>query len=195
MKKNKINLVIIIIFIGFQFSNAQLKRFSLDFSYPYSLETNFLNEKYEGLVDVGLKYRVIKTPVVNLGIAFNGSLFKANELQNVNANFFDSKSYFVQPKLFIEFNIKQITKFRPYLSVGYAYNVSEQFLQENDNNENTTFTIKKEGVIINTGISYDFSDWFYIHAQYDFIQLKSLNQPIIETQYSNIIKAGLGFRI
>lgn len=192
--KKKIVLFFTLIFL--QYSNAQLKRFSLDFSYPYSLESNFLNENYEGLVDVGLKYRVIKTPVINLGIAFNGSLFKANEIQNLNPSFFDSKTYFVQPKIFIELNLKQITKLRPYISAGYAYNVSEQFVQENsDNNEDITFTIKKDGIILNTGVSYDFSNWFYIHAQYDFLQLKSVNQLNVETQHSNIIKAGIGFRI
>ena len=76
--KNKI-LVIFTFFLVVQFSNAQLKRFSLDFSYPYALDKDFFEENYDGLVDVGLKYRIIKTPIINVGVAFNGSLFKANE--------------------------------------------------------------------------------------------------------------------
>jgi opacity protein-like surface antigen len=187
----KFILIISLIFV--QISQAQLKRFSIDFSYPYALDKNFFEENYQGLVDVGLKYRFIKSPVVNFGVAFNGSLFKANEYYKLNPRNIDAASYFVQPKAFVEFNIKQISNLRPYVSVGYAYN-----LLQNDvinNGQDVTITIKNQGIIFNTGLSYDFSNWFYIHIQYDFIKLKRIDNPEIETYNSNIVKAGLGFRI
>ncbi|MFY7810783.1 MAG: outer membrane protein, partial [Flavobacterium sp.] len=174
-------------------SQAQLKRFSVDFSYPYSLDKDFLSENYNGWIDVGLKYRLIKTPVINIGIAFNGSLFKANEYYKINPKNIDASSYFMQPKIFLELNMKQLSKLRPYISAGYAYNLFQNDIQENGND--ITITINKQGIILNTGVSYDFSNWFYLHIQYDFLKLKSINNPEIETINSNILKAGIGFRI
>jgi hypothetical protein len=193
----KIFLILItIIFV--QISQAQLKRFSLDFSYPYALDKDFLSENYNGLVDVGLKYRIIKAPIINLGIAFNGSLFKANEVKTFNQENVNLNAYFVQPKLFFEFNLKQLTRLRPYFAVGYSYNIKEDiFLQPSSNTgeTNVVFTIKEDGIVLNTGISLDLTSWLYIHAQYDFLRLKNINNPELETQNSNIIKAGIGFRI
>lgn len=190
--KNKI-LVLFTFFLVVQFSNAQLKRFSLDFSYPYALDKDILKENYDGLVDVGLKYRIIKTPVINLGVAFNGSLFKANEYYKLDPENIDASSYFVQPKAFAEINIKSLSNLRPYVSVGYAYNIFQNSVVENGNN--ISIVLNKQGIILNTGISYDFSEWFYIHAQYDFLQLKNITEPELETKISNIVKAGIGFRI
>jgi outer membrane autotransporter protein len=187
----KFILIISLIFV--QISQAQLKRFSVDFSYPYSLDKDFLSENYNGWIDVGLKYRLIKTPVINIGIAFNGSLFKANEYYKINPKNIDASSYFMQPKIFLELNMKQLSKLRPYISAGYAYNLFQNDIQENGND--ITITINKQGIILNTGVSYDFSNWFYLHIQYDFLKLKSINNPEIETINSNILKAGIGFRI
>jgi hypothetical protein len=193
-------IILILISLTFvQTSLAQLKRFSLDFSYPYSLDKNILKEDYVGLVDVGLKYRIIKAPIINLGVAFNGSLFKANEVKTFNLENVDLNAYFVQPKLFFEFNLKQLTKLRPYLAIGYSYNVTENLSLQtstmNTSQTNVTFTIKEQGIILNTGISLDLSSWFYLHAQYDFLRLKNINNPELETQNTNIVKAGIGFRI
>jgi hypothetical protein len=192
-------IIFIIIFLIFvQFSHAQLNRFSLDFSYPYSLDSNFLKENYEGLVDIGLKYRIIKAPVINIGIAFNGSLFKANEISTFNQENLNLNAYFVQPKIFFEFNLKQVTRLRPYFAVGYSHNIKEEiYLQPtlSAGETNVVFTIKEEGIVLNTGISFDLTSWLYLHAQYDFLRLKNINNPELETQNTNIIKAGIGFRI
>lgn len=189
-------LIISLIFV--QISHAQLKRFSLDFSYPYSLDKNILKEDYQGLVDVGLKYRIVKAPVINVGIAFNGSLFKANEIKTFNQENINLNAYFVQPKLFFEFNLKQATRLRPYFAVGYSYNITENVALQptlSTGETNLIFTIKEQGIVLNTGLSFDLTSWLYLHAQYDFLRLKNINHPELETQYSNIVKAGIGFRI
>jgi Opacity family porin protein len=196
MKKNFLIVFITLMYV--QIPQAQLKRFSLDFSYPYSLDSNLLKENYNGLVDVGLKYRIVKAPIINLGIAFNGSLFKANEIKTFNQENVNLNAYFVQPKLFFEFNLKQVTRLRPYFAVGYSYNIKEDiYLQPtlSTGETNVVFTIKEEGIVLNTGVSLDITSWLYIHAQYDFLRLKNINNPELETQNTNIVKAGIGFRI
>ncbi|MFS4466366.1 outer membrane protein [Maribacter sp. 2210JD10-5] len=183
-----------LLFLGFLFtiffSNAQDKKWSLEASYPLWVGDNFGNDA-DGILDIGIKYRVLDFNIVELGASMNTALFHENirSFDIPQSDDFDETDWIFQPRIFGEFQIPGIKKLRPNLGLGYTI-VSSNFegmLNGQDFSNKNSYG----GFNINLGISYDVWNNFFIQAQYDYI---SLDVEFRDNLDLGIFKAGIGYR-
>lgn len=192
--KQKLVLVLLLIFTIKSFS--QDSKFSIEANDPIAVGDNFLGKIYDGIIDIGAKYRFSDFKIVTLGASINGGFLKNSKTNTTNA--FDVNVYPIQPRVFAEFNILKLSKFHPQIGLGYSFLifrakpnlVSPSYLA-------TDLDITKKGMNLNLGLSYDITDQFFLQAQYDFIKVKA-DHGIADTKYNtniSLLKFGLGFRI
>ncbi|GAA4299198.1 outer membrane beta-barrel protein [Aestuariibaculum suncheonense] len=172
-------------------SVAQDSKFSVGINSPIPFDHNFINKYYNGVVDLGIDYKLFSTKTLGLGLAFNAGLLKSDE----SVIDLKIKSYVIQPKLFIEFNI---VKFHPFLRGGYSSMIfrTKERSEEIGGYYGVALSLNntQSGLNINPGLKYNINDDFFVQAQYDHIYLGS-EEPIRRTRYNNavhIIKIGLG---
>ncbi len=167
----------------------------------WSVEANYSVIPPEGLggrdniTDLGLRYRFIDLEFVALGVGLNAGFSRLRVKDNV-ATLSDTKSYFVQPKVFAEFRIPGIKRLRP--NVGLGYSIVNRDFESNLSAWNDT----NGGLNLNLGLSYDISKRFFVQVQYDFINLRDKNDFIFngnEIQIDDVdklnnLKLGIGIR-
>jgi glucosamine--fructose-6-phosphate aminotransferase (isomerizing) len=91
-------------------------------------------------------------------------------------------------------DIEELNKFVPKISLGYTsmrINVSNPNSLDNTNTTNTF-----NGLNLNLGVSYNFSEKLFATLQYDFIKLSS-DSVAIDSNFNrnvNILKIGFGLR-
>jgi hypothetical protein len=68
--KQKLLLTLLLIFSIKSFS--QDSKFSFELNYPIPIDNNFIGKNYNGIIDVGVDYRIANLNPVNIGISING---------------------------------------------------------------------------------------------------------------------------
>jgi len=163
--------------------------------YHYNrFDHTFINDYYNGVIDAEFNYKAYKTNILSLGLGLNLGLLKSDD----SVIDFNIKSYVLQPKIFVEFNV---SKLHPYLRLGY----SSMFFRTKGRSDKIggyydvalSFNNIQSGLNINPGIKYNIRNDFFVQAQYDYILL-GVEQPIINSRYNgavHIIKIGVGMNL
>lgn len=170
---------------------SQVSKFSIEANFPIPVGNNFLNENFDGVVDLGLKYRFINAKIINIGTSINGGLLQNDTNQNQGIN---STAFIIQPKVFAELNLF-LTKFRPFIELGYSFLIFNVDVATGLNNFTDSNT--EGGFNANFGLAFDIFKKFFLQIQYDFIRLNADNN-FANTSFNRslgIIKLGLGFRL
>ncbi len=190
--KQKLLLTLLLIFSIKSFS--QDSKFSLELNFPIPVDNNFVGGNYNGIIDIGVDYRIANLNPVNIGISLNGGVLVNNLNQNNGFQHFKVTSYVIQPRLFGELNLESIDKFHPSVGLGYTimvFNVSGINYGVDVSDESNT----KSGFNFNFGLTYDITEKLFAQVQYDFIKL-GVDNDIPDTKFNtnvNILKIGLGY--
>ena len=187
---------ILLLLAGLQLS-AQNPKFALEASYPVPFDDNFLGRNFNGILDLGMNYRFVSKPLVDVGIALNGSIYRSPDSNDATQPF-DVTIILIQPMVFGELNIVSTPKFHPSIGIGYSFLNSEAtninpFVPGNVGNNRSE---NENGFSFNLGVAYDISSKLFAHAQYDFTKL-NINGDVPDVTFNsniNIFKLGLGFR-
>ncbi len=195
--KQKLLLVFLLIVTIKTFS--QDSKFSLEVNFPIPIGDNFLGENYNGIVDIGAKYRFVKNGILNLGASVNFGYVQNTKSGATNLNqLFDVKIFPIQPRIFAEFNIPNLESLHPQIGLGYSILINNAKADTiNTLNLPADINDNESGFNFNLGLSYDLSDKFFLQAQYDFIKI-GVKNGVPDISYNtniNIIKLGVGFRI
>lgn len=187
--------------------HAQDQKWSIEANYPLVANSNLQND-FNGVLDLGIKYRFANLGPVILGAGFNAAYLKNFDNFTYGSvsgqdlvSDYKAKQFLLQPKLFAELSIPGLSALRPQIGIGYTfstvdiyYDDGDQFIADNTNTEG--------GLNLNVGLSYDISKRFFVQAQYDYLTIKYNGESEINGQTSNFdfkektgfIKAGVGFR-
>lgn len=176
--------------------SAQDTAFSIEANYPTPIDSNFFGENFNGVADLGVKYRVVHYPLVNLGLSLNGGLYRNPKEERMSA--FDITILFIQPSIFSEFNIESAPKFHPSLSIGYSI-LSIEATNINPfvvGNTGSNLSENQNGFHFNLGVAYNISEKLFAQLQYQFTKLRrDASAPDIAFNTTiNILKLGLGYR-
>ncbi len=194
----KLKLIIIPLILITINSFSQVSKFTVEANYPIAIGDNFLGKNYNGLIDLGAKYRFYHNEVIDIGVSLNFGFFKNTKSGATNLNqLFDIKIFPVQPRIFIEFNIPNIEKIHPQIGVGYSILIYNSMWSEKRKlSLPADIAYNKSGFNFNIGLSYDLTDKLYFHVHYDFIKTLVEN-GIPDLSYNtdiNIVKLGIGFK-
>lgn len=196
----KLLLSLLLIFSIKTFS--QNSKFSAELNFPYPFDNNFIADHYDGIVDIGAKYRFINSRKIAVGLSINAGYFKSNSELNRFYGDLKIKSYLIQPKIFAELNLK---RFHPFIGIGYASmifnsSVSDEKIAELRGNggfrDGFSVNNTQSGINMNAGLQYDVTQKIFIQAQFDYTIL-SQEEPILRVKYNtnvNLLKFGLGYR-
>ena len=179
---------------------AQTSKFSIEAAYPLPIDQNFLGDHFKGVADVGVKYRIKNLQIINIGISLNGSMFNYNDsgyFPEFDENLdFKTTLYMIQPRAYVELNLKKIIKIHPSAGIGYALLLADRKFDSQSGIPNDRTT--QSGVNVNFGVSYDIFPKVYLFANYDHIVLTNLESGVPSTTYNtkaNLLKLGLGVRL
>lgn len=177
-------------------SFSQDSKFSIEVNHPIPIDKNFVGENYHGIIDGGIKYRFADFNLIKIGASFNGGILLNQSNKDNGLQDFVVRSYLLQPKIFAELGLKSITKFHPFVGIGYTWMI---FSPKGTNNwidisgENQT----ESGVNVNFGVAYDILERLFVQLQYDFIKLQA-QDGVPDTEFNrnvNILKIGVGLRL
>ncbi len=191
-------LLVFLLFVTIK-TFSQDSKFSLEVNFPIPIGDNFLGENYNGIVDIGAKYRFVKKDLLNLGASVNFGYVQNTKSGATNLNqLFDVKIFPIQPRIFAEFNIPNLESLHPQIGLGYSILINNAKADIiNTLNLPADINDNESGFNFNLGLSYDLSDKFFLQAQYDFIKI-GVKNGVPDISYNtniNIIKLGIGFRI
>lgn len=187
--------------------HAQDQKWSVEANYPLVANSNLQND-FNGVVDLGIKYRFANLGPVILGAGFNAAYLKnfdnftygSASGQDLVSDY-KAKQFLLQPKIFAELPIPGLSALRPQIGIGYSFSIvdiyyddGDQFFVDNTNTEG--------GLNLNVGLSYDISKRFFVQVQYDYLTIKFKGESEINGQTSSydfnektgFLKAGVGFR-
>src|SRR5690606_20572806 len=117
--KQKLLLTFLLIFTIKSFS--QDSKFSIEANFPIPIGDNFLGKNYNGIVDIGAKYRFLQNDLVNLGASVNFGYLQNTKSGATDLNqLFDVKIFPIQPRIFAEFNIPNLENLHPQIGLGYS---------------------------------------------------------------------------
>ncbi|WP_440122717.1 outer membrane protein [Tenacibaculum sp. Ill] len=191
----KYKLILILLLCGMG-SFSQNKKISLEVSYPLTIDNNFIGGRSEGVVDFGFKYRIKDFKIVNLGIGINGGLLVDDTDKSNYPQDFERTIYAIQPKIFSELNLSQLTKLHLFVNIGYSF--MKMKLTNTNNSGSVDFSKLSDtlrGINAGLGVSYDILPRVFLQVQYDFSKLNSGNSPDIDYNTNvNLLKMGAGIR-
>ena len=174
---------------------SQDLKMSIELSYPLPIDKNFVGDNYNGIIDLGFKYRFLEFNNIKLGGSLNIGYLK-NSKSGHNQPF-DVNLYAVQPRIFAELNLASLTKFHPSIGLGYSLLYFKVVNNAAAFNSNVSTNSQNEsGLNINTGLAYDVTDKIMIQVQYDFIKV-GVDNEVPDIKYNtniNCLKIGLGYR-
>lgn len=187
------------LFLMAQFCFSQVSRVSLEANFPISIGSNFFGKDYDGIVDIGAKYRVVALSNINLGISVNGSYFKRNGAGFRGQYPYDDSeigedpdvtNFIILPKIFVELNTESLPKLHPFVGVGYGF----LLFNAASHNSRPTDAKTENGFNLNIGVYYLLNKHIFAQFQYDYIKLSSDAEIPNSSFNSNIsiIKIGLG---
>ncbi len=195
--KQKILLTLLLIFTIKSFS--QDSKFSIEANFPIPIGDNFLGENYNGIVDIGAKYRFLQNDILNLGTSVNFGYLQNTKSGATDLNqLFDVKIFPIQPRIFAEFSIPNLDSLHPQIGLGYSvlfYNATAEKI--NTSTLPADIDDNESGFNLNLSLSYDLSNQFFLQAQYDFIKI-GVEDNVADIKYNtniNILKFGIGYRI
>ncbi|WP_282042694.1 outer membrane beta-barrel protein [Winogradskyella flava] len=195
--KQKLLVTFLLIFAIKSFS--QDSKFSVEANFPIPIGDNFLGENYNGIVDIGAKYRFLQNGIFSLGASVNFGYVRNSKSGATDLNqLFDVKIFPIQPRIFAEFSIPNLESLHPQIGLGYSilvYNAKADRINTStlpaDINDN------ESGFNLNVGFSYDLTNKFFLQAQYDFIKIE-VEDNVPDIKYNtniSILKFGIGYRI
>ncbi len=199
MRGNMKYMLFLVFLMGYTVNSfSQCSRLNVELSHPISHENNFIEEKFNGFIDVGLKYRFIRNNILNLGVSINGGMFN-NSKKNIDEPL-DISANIIQPRLFTEFNIQALPFLHPSIGVGYTYltfNASGINSFNPDYPEDLNLKTTESGLNLNLAIAFDITNRFFLQAQYDFVKPESSNKSPYMTSNDQLhfFKVGIGYRI
>ena len=185
-------LFVFILLISFE-AIAQDKKWSAEANYTIIPDEGF--GETNNLTDLGLKYRFGDFSFLELGVSINVG-FAREKASDGLTTLYDTKSYFIQPRIFADFQIPGVERLRPSLGLGYSI-VNTDF-----ESDAIAWNETNGGFNLNLGVSYDIFKRFFVQVQYDFINLQ-VNDEILfngetlrsnHTDRVNNLKIGVGFR-
>tara|TARA_B110000285_G_C14821839_1_gene466887 strand:- start:88 stop:675 length:588 start_codon:yes stop_codon:yes gene_type:complete len=194
--KQKLLLALLLIFSIISFS--QDSKFSLELNYPIPVDENFIGKNYNGIIDLGLKYRFSNLSFLNIGASLNAGILKNSK--NDRVQHFDVTAFAIQPRIFAELDSESLTKFHPSIGLGYTFmtfNASgiDSFNPDNPNSSSSSQT--ESGINLNLGVVYDITDRLFAQVQYDFVKI-GVDNEVPDIKYNtniSILKIGLGYRL
>ena len=194
--KQKLLLALLLIFSIKSFS--QDSKFSLELNYPIPIDENFIGKNYNGIIDLGLKYRFSNLSFLNIGASLNAGILKNSK--NDRGQPFDVTAFAIQPRIFAELDSESLTKFHPSIGLGYTFmtfNASgiDSFNPDNPNSSSSSQT--ESGINLNLGVVYDITDRLFAQVQYDFVKI-GVDNEVPDIKYNtniSILKIGLGYRL
>jgi opacity protein-like surface antigen len=190
------------LFLMAQFSFSQVSKFSLEANFPIPTGNSFFGKHYNGIVDIGAKYRVVDLSNINLGISVNGGYFTKNgsrfQVQNPYGEFEigedpDVTNFTILPKIFAELDTESLPKLHPFVGVGYGFLLFNAASHSSSPSDSET----KNGLNINFGVYYLIIKNVFAQVQYDYVKL-SAGEEIMDTSFNtnvSIIKFGLGIML
>lgn len=179
---------LLLLISAYSFSQS---KFSIEANFPIPIGNNFLNQNFDGVVDLGLKYRFINAKIINIGTSFNGGILQDDSNQSLGTN---ALAFTLQPKIFAELNLF-LTKFRPFIELGYSFLIFNVDVATGLNNFTSNNT--EGGFNVNFGLAFNIIKKLFLQVQYDFIRLDADNN-FANTAFNRslgIIKLGLGLRL
>jgi opacity protein-like surface antigen len=193
--KQKLLLTFLLIFTIKSFS--QDSKFSIELNYPVPIDDNLIGRNYNGIIDAGLKYRLVNLDFINIGASFNAGMYKNTKDDRVQP--FDVTTYIFSPRIYGEFNIKSLSKLHPSIGLGYSILNFRADVDRfnNQNNLSVTSSESENGINLNLGVAYDITNELFVQVQYDFIKIGVENE-VPDIKYNtniNIMKIGLGYRL
>lgn len=196
--KMKYNFLLVFIFVFTVKSFSQCSRLNVELSHPISNKNNFVEEKFNGFMDLGLKYRFVRNNILNLGVSANIGIFN-NSKKNVDDPL-DITANIIQPRLFAEFNIQALPMIHPSIGVGYTYltfNASGINSFNPDFPENLNLKTTESGLNLNLAIAFDITNRFFLQAQYDLVNPETVDKTPYMTfnDQLHFFKVGIGYRI
>ena len=102
----KQKLILALLLIASIQSFSQDSKLSFEMHYPIPIDQNFIGKNYDGIIDIGAKYRFSKTTNLNIGASINGGVLVNTTNDNNGNQDFKVKSYLIQPKLFADLKIE-----------------------------------------------------------------------------------------
>ncbi|WP_179346361.1 outer membrane protein [Winogradskyella ursingii] len=175
---------------------AQNSKFNIEVSYPITFGDNFVEQNYNGVVDLGLKYRFADLKVANLGASINAGYLKNSKEDRVQP--IDVNLYTVQPRIFAELNLAALAKLHPSAGIGYSVLIFKpQYNRTFNASPNEDETLDQSGFNINFGLAYDITNKLFIQARYDFVKI-NVEDNVPDVSYNtnvNVIKIGLGYHL
>lgn len=180
--------------------SAQTGKISVEAGYPLPVDQNFLGDHFKGIADLGIKYRIKNLQVINFGLSLNGSMFTYNATEYFPAAdenlSFKTTLYMIQPRAYVELNLKKIIKIRPFAGVGYSFLTAERKFDSQSEVPDDSTT--QSGVNVNIGFAYDIFTKIYLFTSYDFTTLTNLDSGVPSNSYNtkaSILKLGVGIRL
>ena len=175
-------------------NNAQEERLSIAISYPITVDNNFIGSNFNGIVDVGGKYRFAEAGVFNIAGGLNIGLL-TNPANNDFGVDFTVNAFVFQPKCIIELRVPALSNFRPFIGLGVSVFTfaSQQSLSAF---EIAGIAETQTGFTISPGISYDIWGRIFVQLQYDFTSL-SPDDDVPDIPFNSrvsLLKAGVGYR-
>lgn len=192
----KQKLILALLLIASIQSFSQDSKLSFEMHYPKPIDQNFIGKNYDGIIDIGAKYRFSKTTNLNIGASINGGILVNTTNDNNGNQDFKVTSYLIQPKLYADLKIESMSKLHPFAGVGYTFMVFDASGTNNGFDVSGSSTTES-GINVNFGVAYDITDKIFIDIQYDYVKLKVDNE-IPNTTFNtnvNLLKVGVGFRI
>ncbi len=182
--KNVFLLTCLLIF-GFK-SFSQDSKVSFELNYPLPIGDNFIEQSFDGIIDLGVDYRFARVSSINIGASINGGVFVNNNFEDVKV-----RSYTVQPRIFGELDVESLHKFHPSIGIGYT------FMLFDISNSDALDPDDLDGLNLNFGIAYDVTEKFFAQIQYDFIKF-GVPDGFEDTKFNtnvNFLKIGFGYRL
>lgn len=194
-------LLIASLFLMTQFSFSQDSKFSVEANIPIAVGSGFFGEDYNGIVDVGAKYRIVNFSNINLGISVNGGYFKKKAQPYIPSRPGDFQdpyeaseinSFTILPRIFAELNMESLPKFRPFIGLGYGF----LLFNAASNGPQASGSVTLDGLNGNVGAYYLLTKSLFAQLQYDYITLfdESVLSPS-QTNNVSIIKFGFGIML
>lgn len=192
----KQNLLLTLLFILSMKSFSQDSKLSLEMHYPLTMGQNFISKNYDGIIDVGGKFRFSELKNINIGASLNGGILSNNTNDNNGNQDFRVKSYLIQPRIFSELKIESVPKIRPFVGIGYTFMV---FKATGTNNgfDVSASNSTESGINANFGVAYDITSKIFLDLQFDYVKLNVGNE-VPKTAFNtnvNLLKVGLGLRL
>lgn len=173
---------------------SQDKKWSLEVNYPIPVDNNFVGHNFLGIFDIGAKYRILDTELLNFGAGLNAGIMKFQNKEEFEHYLLFN--YYFQPKIFAELDIEHLPEFRPFAYAGYSLMI---FRADGTNYTNDLYYTSEtlRGYSFGLGLVYDIAQNLFIQLQYDFTRLtgENINSASPYRLRVSLLKAGVGIRL